>query len=371
MNLDPRTRRSGGDIGGTSDLPEPELDGMPPPPPKPTKAPHPAGFKAGHYTEADLMAAAAISKWLTERKQTQSWLATKCRTSSSTVNQVLKLKYPSPPAELLAAMRAVIELEDERASDGTPGYVEGSVHKLAQVVCDRTRKHANFGVLVGSVGVGKTRALREIKTRRMQTLLVEANPHMTAGTLLIELLEQLHVVVPHGLDRKFQALVKVLQGTNYLLIVDEAENMSALALHYLRRVRDKAGIGVVLSGTQKLHMLIRPENGQFDQIRSRVSMWPETIQAITRDDMDEMARMALADAPGLEPSADGRGAEVPDDVLDALWAYCEGSARVLMESLVPALRDYGYGRGAINAELVDAVASKVLFMQRRQAGARR
>ncbi|MEY2686650.1 MAG: hypothetical protein RL375_848 [Pseudomonadota bacterium] len=332
----------------------PELHGVPPAPPIPQVTPAPK-----FYNAADTAQAKAVADWLRANGKSRSWLAGKLRISSATVSTLLNGKYPAPPAEHLARMQAILEVEAERISDGTPGYVEGSVHKLAFVVADRTRKAANFGVLCGHVGVGKTRTLKEYSARRPQTLMVEANPQMTAGSLLIELLEQLAVTVPAGMDRKFQALTKALAGTNYLLIVDEAENMSGQALHYLRRIRDKAGVGVVLAGTPKLQALIKPEHGQFDQIRSRVAMWPATIQSISRDDADDMVREALAGA-----------AEVPDDVLDALWSYCDGSARVLMESLLPALRDYGLAKqSALTPKLVDAIAKNVLFMVKRSPAA--
>jgi hypothetical protein len=309
------------------------------------------------YTAADLQQVQAIEDWLAANKVSKAWLARTTRLSNGTVSSVLKLKYPSPPAALLQQMMAVIQVENDRQNDGTPGYVEGSVHKLVFVVCDRTRKHRNFGVLVGNVGVGKTRTLVEYAVRKPQTVLIEANPQMTPGTLLTELLDQLHVPVPGGLDKKLQASIKALKGTNYLILADEAETMLATSLHYLRRIRDKAQVGVVFCGTSELHKLIKPLHGQFEQIRSRVSMWPQTIQGISRDDMDDMARMALADAPG----------ELADEVLDALWAYSDGSARVLTESLVPALRDYGYGRGALTAKLVHSIAKTVLFMEPRLA----
>jgi DNA transposition AAA+ family ATPase len=185
--------------------------------------------------------------------------------------------------------------------------------------------------------------------------MVEANPQHQAGSLMIELLDQLGAVAPHGLDAKFIAVCKALRGTNYLLIIDEAENVSAMGLHYLRRINDKARVGIVLAGTPKLHTLIAPEHGQFDQIRSRVSMWPQTVETITRDDADDMARAALPDEP------------LPDDVLDALWAYGAGSARMLTESLVPALRDYAVGKLVLSAKVVDEIAAKVLFLKRRSA----
>lgn len=310
------------------------------------------------YTEAETARVQAISAWLTEHRQTRAWLARKTRLSSSTVSTVLVGRYPSPPAELLSQMEAVLAVEADRMAT-TPGYVDTSVHRLVTVVCDRTRQHGTFGVVTGSVGVGKTRALREYVRRKPQTVLIEADPQMAPGVLLTQLLQALNVPVPASLDGKFTAACKTLSGTTVLIIVDEAEDLTAFALHYLRRLRDKAGVGVVLSGTQRLQDLLKPLNGQFDQIRSRVAMWPAHIKTITRDDADDLARGALG-AAGV--------AEVPDDVLDALWAYCAGSARVLTESLLPALRDYGLGRAPLGAKLIDKLATTVLFMAPR-AGA--
>lgn len=325
-----------------ADMPDAEMPGA-----KPAAAPY-------AYTPQDLDGARAITNWLRDKEQSRSWLAKKTRISGSTISQVLNGKYVSSPSAYLAQMLAVLQLESERLADGTPGYVEGSVHKLVFVVCDRTRKHRGMGAVVGNVGVGKTRTLRELQKRRPQTLMVEANPQMTPGALMTELLKQLDLVVPPGLDLKFQALVDALKGTNYLLLIDEAETINGSALHYLRRLHDKAEVGVVLAGTTRLIVLIKPEHGQFEQIRSRISMWPATIQTITRDDMDDMARVALVGE---------HVAEVPDEVLDALWGYSGGSARVLMEHLVPALRDYGLGKLPLSTKLVDSIASKVLFLQ--------
>lgn len=308
---------------------------------------------AGAYTAEDLQQAERVKRWLDDNGKSRSWLGKKASIPSGTLSQILGGKYASSPTRQLAQLASVIETESERLKDGTPGYVRGSVHKLIHVVCDRTRKHQNFGVITGYVGVGKSRTLKEYRAATPLTLLVEVSPNMTPGVLLTELLEGLNSAVPAGLDQKFRVLVRVLKGTNYLVVADEAEKMSGMALEYLRRLRDMAQIGVVLVGTEKLTSLIKPQHGQFDQIRSRVGMWPMTIQAISRDDADDMARAALADV-----------GELPDEVLEALWAYCEGSARVLNENLIPALRDYGLGKLPLSGELVHSIAQKVLYMQR-------
>lgn len=306
------------------------------------------------YTPQDTEKASAIAKWLEDHKQSKAWLSKKSSIPNGTLSQILSGKYVSSPTRQLNQMQAVLEVEGERLSDGTPGYVKGSVHKLLSVVCDRTRKHQNFGVITGYVGVGKSRFLTEYANTSPMTLLVEVSPNMTPGVLMTELLQQLNNAIPVGLDRKFREIVRVLKGTNYLIIADEAENMSASALQHLRRIRDMAQIGVVLAGTEKLTGLIKPEHGQFDQVRSRVGMWPETIKTISRDDADDMARAALA--PDLS-----------DEVLATLWDYSQGSARVLNENLVPAIKDYGMGDVPLSSGLIEKIAAKVLFMTKRRS----
>lgn len=308
------------------------------------------------YTPQDVAKAETVLKWLEENKKSRSWLGKKADIPSGTLSQILGGKYVSSPTRQLNQMLSVLEVEGERMKDGTPGYVRGSVHKLMSVVMDRTRKHQNFGVITGYVGVGKSRCLREYREITPMTLLVEVSPNMTPGVLMTELLEQLNNAVPAGLDRKFRELVRVLKGTNYLVIADEAEKMSSSALEHLRRLRDMAQIGVVLVGTEKLTNLIKPQHGQFDQIRSRVGMWPETIQRISRDDADDMARAGLAEAGDLS-----------DEVLESLWSYSDGSARVLNENLIPAIKDYGMGSLPLSAPLIEKIAAKVLFMAKPRA----
>jgi DNA transposition AAA+ family ATPase len=121
-------------------------------------------------------------------------------------------------------------------------------------------------------------------------------------------------------------------------------------VHTIRRIRDTANVGVVLAGTEHLSGLIRPEHGQFDQIRSRAGFWPETIKAITE-----------ADAAALTQSAFG-AEEVPEDVIARLYAYCKGSARMLVEGLIAALKEFRKGN-ALDVKLVDRVAKQALCLQ--------
>jgi DNA transposition AAA+ family ATPase len=230
-------------------------------------------------------------------------------------------------------------------------HVDTSVSKMATVVCERARKYKNFGVLCGYVGVGKTDAVKRYAASNSHTLILEANPNMSPKVMLDELCMHLSAPLSHSMDGKFANIVDALAGTTYLLIVDEAETMMPKCLHYLRRIRDKAGIGIVLVGTERLFQLIKPTYGQFDQIRSRVGFWPQMIKGISREDADALAQSALSDQ-----------GELPNEALDALWGYCQGSARMLLENFIPALRDYGLKKHALSADLVHAVARDALLL---------
>ncbi len=315
-----------------------------------------ATASAAVFTPQDLEHTTRIKKWLKDHNETNAWLGRKANIPNSTLSQILSGKYISSPTKLIDTMMSVLLTEDSRRQDGTPGYVKGSLYALVETVCDRTRKHRAMGALSGYVGVGKTSAGREYQQARPLTLMVEANPNMTPGVLMAELLGQLNLAVPAGLDRKFNDVVAGVRGTNYLIIADEAERLSSGALEYLRRIRDKGEVGVVLMGTEKLTALLKRDHGRFDQVRSRIGMWPKTIEAIPRNDADDIARDALADAGDLG-----------DDVLDALWAYCQGSARVLKEAFVTALKDYNLCKPGLTGKDVDKVAKTVLFMPPRAA----
>jgi DNA transposition AAA+ family ATPase len=173
---------------------------------------------------------------------------------------------------------------------------------------------------------------------------------MTPQSLIRQLARAVAGIEKGSIADKFDQTVESLRDTDSLLIVDEAETLTPHQLHTIRRVRDLARVGFALSGTEHLAGIIKPAHGQFDQIRSRVGFWPETVKGIT-----------LEDAAALTQSAFG-AEEVADEVIARLFAYCKGSARMLAEGLIAGIREFRRGR-ALDVKLIDAVARQVLCLQ--------
>jgi DNA transposition AAA+ family ATPase len=311
----------------------------------------PAQF-GDRYSEQDRADVTQIVEWLNRTRKTQSWLARISRVNNGTLNQVLKGSYTSPPTKFLKAMLEAIASQDERMTTRGVPFVETTVWRLAVSVYHRARTYQNIGVFSGYVGTGKTTAALEYARRTPNVYVVECTRNMSATAVLDELCEKLSLTYEArgaSKEKKFLSIVRALRGTESLLIIDEADTISPEAMHYVRRIRDMARIGIVLQGTQNLLALLKPEHGRFDQIRSRIGFWPNTVAGISRQDADEVALAAFDDV------------QVDRQTLDAMWDVCGGSVRLLCESLIPAIRDYGLRKGRpMNAALVRQIAIEAL-----------
>lgn len=302
-----------------------------------------------HYSSADAELIGRIAQWIDARSYTQAALARLARISASSLNQILKGVYATSPTKLLASVESAMRHADETSGDAV-APVETSVYKLANTCCGMARRYRNFAVFSAYVGTGKTFALKHYAATHPNTYLIEATPTMTPQSLTKLLARMVAGIDKGSIADKFDQVVSSLKNTDSLLIIDEAETLTPHQLHTLRRIRDLANVGIVLAGTEHLSGLIKPQHGQFDQIRSRAGFWPETVRAISE-----------ADAAALVQSGFGTE-DVPDDVVARLYAYCKGSARMLVEGLIAGVKEFRRGR-ALDVKLVDAVAKQALCLQ--------
>lgn len=309
-----------------------------------------------YYTEEHQQQCRDIIDWLAKNERSMSWLAKTARVNYSTFFRAIKGEYRTDPSLHLKKALDTIRTQESRANISDIPFVRTSVSEIAWAACNRARRNRSFAILTGFVGTGKTRSLKEYVAAHENTLLIEADPGMSVTALLDELVKLSGCAMVKKTSNqqiKLNAVLDELSNTDTLVIIDEAETLTTKALHYLRRIRDKAGIGVVLSGTEALSALIRPEHGEFDQIRSRVNFWPNTAHGITREDADAIIATAFADQ-----------GDIDDAISDRLWTYCKGSMRMLVEGLIPAVRDYGMAKHALSVELIDSVANKVLNLKK-------
>jgi len=326
------------------------------------------------YTDQDINQVQVIIDWINEgqdhepgyqHQRSVTKLAKAANMNDSTLGDILRGKYPSPPTKHIAKAMDAIRMHEQREAEGVHDcpLVETSVFKTVNAACKRAHVRRNFAVVSAFVGTGKTRALKNYAANHSNVYLVEATPDMNASVLISELVTLTNAVV-HKTNKysygtkaeKMAAIIRTLKDTNSLLIMDEAETVSPATLEYVRRISDKAHIGAVLAGTERLKPLLKDPHGRFGQISSRTGFWPRVIKGITEDDAVALARASF-----------DKKHKLTDEVLDALWQMCDGSARVLVSSLIPGIKDYGLSKGIkLSPELVFRVGQQVLgFTPRR------
>jgi len=300
-----------------------------------------------------------IVDYLNNKQLTKAWLAMVSATKMATLSQLINGKYPSPPQHMLQTLWSSCENRDDRNKINSVPFVEATLFKLIVAACKFARTLRCFSVITASPGVGKTRSLEEYTALTNNVILIKPNPMMSQGALLDQLVKATHAIVQSGSqykkgsrEERFIAVYEALKGTDYLLILDEANTVSSGAIETLRRIRDNAQVGVVLVGTQQLTNIIKP-GLQFDQLSNRVSFWPKTIESITREDADNVTQAGFAELEGLD-----------EKILNRLWDYHQGNMRVLTEMLIPSIKIFGLGQGnSMSVKLIDHIASSMLSLK--------
>lgn len=320
------------------------------------------------YSEEDRAKVIEIINWINEgqshapgfeNQRTQTKLATAANIPQTTVNTLIRGKYPSPPSKhldkLIDTLRRQSQRENENVGDNP--FVKTTIYHMVEAACHRAHMYRAFSVVSAFVGTGKTWALKHYAKEHPNCILVEGTPDMNSAVLLREIVHKTNAVVEksHKWARgtkndMMEAIIRTLKDTDKLLIIDEADKVSTQTLEYVRRVSDIAKIGVVLSGTELLQPMIKDPRGRFGQISSRVLFWPPVMRNISEQDANKIVESALKHEVELTP-----------EIHRAFFEMCDGSARVLARSLITGVRDYGIRKGhQLTPELIYRVGDKLL-----------
>jgi len=196
------------------------------------------------------------------------------------------------------------------------------------------RSDSGFVMLTGEVGTGKTtvcRCLMEQLPEQSNVAFI-LNPKVTVNELLSSICDELGVAYPH-VDRSVKTFVDAINryllkqhslGRNTVVIIDEAQNLSADVLEQLRlltnlETNERKLMRIILLGQPELEtMLSRPELKQVEQrITARYS-----LQALDRSEMHAYVSHRLAVAGCREPVFSKRA-------INKLYAKTRGIPRLI------------------------------------------
>ena len=157
--------------------------------------------------------------------------------------------------------------------DPETGYRKAvmELHQLADLLRTGEKKNEPCGMLTGDAGCGKTTALKAFAKAHPSVILIEADHGYTAKALFDELCAELGLDERGSLHDKLVRVVNKLNDSGRLVIIDEAEHLPYRALELIRRVHDKAGVGIALCGMPRLEKNVQGDKNHYAQLNSRIS----------------------------------------------------------------------------------------------------
>ncbi len=204
-----------------------------------------------------------------------------------------------------------------------------------------------IGVVTATWGAGKTRTAREYAAAHSGVILIECHYSFPAKIVLAEIASQIGVEARGSIHELLVAVCDKLNKTERVLILDEAEHLSAPVLDVLRNINDRAGIGIVYLGIPRLMNQFQTIRKDYGYIWSRVRV----REAISHDRAAELADVRVC----LESVL----AAVSDGVVKAFHAFTGSDIRRLEELFFAALAVSKRSGKDISENLVTAVAQQL------------
>jgi len=193
-------------------------------------------------------------------------------------------------------------LEREREKAASPKLVLTFTHTSASrkmfEVASICRAEGEIGVVVSDAGIGKTQAVKRYAKEHPETILIEVDPGVTAKSLVGQIAKALGMEPKGMINGLLDRLFERLNESGRLLIIDEAESLPYRALEIVRRLHDRTGIGVLLTGLPRLFENLRGRAGEFAQLYSRVGVHVK-LECVTEKDTEAVLKNTLPGINGL------------------------------------------------------------------------
>jgi len=226
--------------------------------------------------------------------------------------------YAGRVDELEVEITSWLERESTRSTILDIPVLETTLLRQISSACDIAYEEKDIAVIVGYAGCGKSVALREyVRRHQDRVYYLEANKATSRHVLILRLGEMLGVSLKGNAADVTARIGIYLKGRDTLLIVDQADDLSDIALEYLRQiVFDEGQTGLVLAGLPKLAGQIMNARNDHDQLLSRVGLYvrlpalePEDVSRVLRSvwpSLDDEVEATFVEKSTLRMRAENR-----------------------------------------------------------------
>lgn len=184
--------------------------------------------------------------------------------------------------EYLDTVEAQQEIKEKNQEyKGTEDYIPISISEDIYKMIKYAQLSGGIAIAHGDAGIGKTKAAQKfVRENPAQAIYLEMSP--VAGTLTNMLRMLARALKLPQSTNKFELVMDIrdkLEGTNKVIIIDEAQHLKLSALEQIRTLADPnsitgtKGVGIVLIGNTEVYSKMKgKQEAQFAQLFSRIKM---------------------------------------------------------------------------------------------------
>lgn len=194
--------------------------------------------------------------------------------NANTIGQFANGTYTGNVDKLAGIIKEFLEKEIERASITTVNHFYEPNLEISQQARDVLRySHLKkkLGIITSKPRLGKTATAKWYKAKYSNVILILSDVGYSPAIVYEDLCNDLGITLEnYKLPIMRREVVKKMQGKDYFIVVDEAENLPFKTLEALRILRDKTGIGMVWQGQELFETNLLAVQQKYKQIAGRV-----------------------------------------------------------------------------------------------------
>lgn len=231
-----------------------------------------------------------LASFMEQTGKSQSQIAKETNLSTATISQFLGGIYSGDNNKIAKTLKKYLKLAQSRRNiiRTETFYEELRNTKTALFAAEYAHTNCDIVLLSGAAGAGKTTALKHYVENSAGVIFVTANScASSAMAILGEIALKIGKIPKTKKQLLMNELVSYFKDSQRLIIIDEADHLTFSALQALRNLNDESGVGVLLSGNDKIYnqMVCGAKCGEFDQLRTRIFARPKVSNDYTIEEI--------------------------------------------------------------------------------------
>lgn len=213
----------------------------------------------------------ALEEYRVRNGMSQVALSKELGKSKTLVSAFLNGTYNNPNA-VIPRIEALLNYKREKSiAPIAPDFADTTITRSVMDTIKYCQLQGKIGCVYGDAGVGKTTSINQYCRENRLAVKITISPAFASVAGFNELLADKLEIKERVSRRIYKEAVERLSGSGMVVIIDEAQHLTAKTLDYIRCLCDESGAGIVLIGNEMVYKRIKSNSqAEFAQLYSRV-----------------------------------------------------------------------------------------------------